>query len=131
MIKHRTLRIKKDPYWISVYLTYWGKHTWNLGAAICKSRRAANDWNRGRYKRRRVKKFMSSLNPSTFAHMYALKRLVQTAIEVVPHGDGVVICPEQLDRTCLAKFAERFGFTYHQSDDVSLWVLITHPEAVK
>ena len=63
--------------------------------------------------------------------MFALKRLVQEAIEIVPHGHGVVICPEQSNRTCLAKFAERFGFTYHQSDDLPLWVLITHPEAVK
>jgi len=131
MIKHKTLRIKKDPYWISVYLTYWGEYTWNLGAVICKSKRAANDWNKGKYRRRRVKKCMSALNLSTFAHMFALKRLVQEALEAAPHGHGIVICPEQSNRTCLAKFAERFGFIYHQSGGLHLWVLITHPEEVK
>lgn len=127
-MKRFTFRTYVSPYWVSVYLTYWGDEAWNIGACINKSKRASNDWDRRRHKRKRVKRTTGTVNRSTLKHLYALKRNVVKAISKVPTGHGVAICPEDERRNALGKFVERFGFIYHLSDAGPLWVLVIHPE---
>lgn len=127
-MKRFTFRTYVEPFWVSVYLTYWGDDTWNIGACISKSKRASNDWDRDRCRRKRVIRTERAVNKSTLKHLYALKRNVLKAVSLVPTWHGVAVCPKDERRKALGKFVERFGFTYHLSDAGPLWVLVIRPK---
>lgn len=115
MIKDYRYRIRYKNLWIAIVIQDYG-FAGNVALSICKSRRAQNDFFRGR-KNRRAKRAARIQNKADLKCWALCARLMSLILEYTEQP--LFIYPEDRAREVLIRYAERWGFEYGSGD---VWV---------
>lgn len=118
MLADYRYRIKYKNLWIAIVIQDYG-FAGNVALSICKSRRAQNDFFRGR-KNRRAKRAARTQNKADLKCWALCARLMRLVLDYTP--SPLFIYPEDHTRDVLMRYAERWGFE-KGSDNV--WVRVS------
>lgn len=116
-------KIKQDGEWVSLFVEDVG-YAYNVGLAIHKSRRAANDWYRNR-KNKRARSVLTKQRPRSLAALRTAMEILKIHLEVT-NAKPLMIMPRTERTAALAKYLRRLGFQECPRGEQPLYLLIAH-----
>ena len=115
-------KIKQDGEWVSLFVEDVG-FAYNVGLAIHKSKRAANDWYRNR-KNKRARSVLTKQRPRSLAALRTALDILKIHVEVST-AKPLMIMPSTKRTAALAKYLKRLGFKEYPQGEQPLYLLIT------
>ncbi len=116
-------KIKQDGEWVSLFVEDVG-FAYNVGLAIHKSKRAANDWYRNR-KNKRARSVLTKQGLRSLAALRTALEILKIHLEVT-NAKPLMIMPRTERTAALAKYLKRLGFQEYLQGEQPLYLLTTH-----